>query len=123
MLSAIAAEHVQRPRNCGELANPTHVGMAGERGEGPYVILRLIVGDGRILKAAYQTNGCPSSIASASVLCQLITGREVERVLRLDDKDLLAVLGGLPEGKSDCAERAVDALRNALVNEEMKIDA
>lgn len=114
MLSAIAADHVQRPRNAGPLEGATHVGRAGVPGDGPYCVLHLIVREGVIFKATYQTNGCPSSIAAASFLCQLAAGREVSRVLTLTDSELILAIGGLPDGKGDCATRAIAALKDAF---------
>jgi NifU-like N terminal domain len=55
MLSAIAAEHVQNPRNRGALENATHVGTCGTPGDGPYVRIWLLIKDGRIEKANYNT--------------------------------------------------------------------
>ena len=54
------------------------------------------------------------STAAASLLCELATGRKVERVLDLTGEDLLRVLGGLPEGKEPYAKMAVEAMRAAL---------
>ena len=114
MLSALASEHVQRPRNIGPLDGATTIGKYGNRGDGPYMTLWLVVADGRIEQAAYQTYGCPSAVACASMTAELVKGRTLEEALRLDPGDLIVVLGGLPEGKGECARMAVSALRDAL---------
>lgn len=114
MLSPLAADHVQRPRNVGPLEGATHEGCCGEPGDGPFVKFWLHVEDDTIMKAAYQTHGCPSSIASASVLAQLCTGKDTSWVRQVSPEDLLVILGGLPEGKEKFAGIAVQALRATL---------
>jgi NifU-like protein involved in Fe-S cluster formation len=118
MLSAVAADHVQRPRNQGPLETATHYGVSGSPGDGPYVELWLEVEGGTVCKAAYRTHGCPSSVAASSLLCQLATGRELERVKELTGEELLLVLGGLPEGKERFAHMAVESMRNLKTKEE-----
>lgn len=114
MLSPHAAAHVHSPRNAGPLQGATHIGIGGTPGEGPYVRLWLLISDGIIQKASYECNGCPSSIAASSVAAQLLTGRQIGKAKLLESKDLLLILGGLPEGKDYYADLAVEALQNAL---------
>ncbi len=114
ILSPTAAEHVHSPRNAGKLEGATHIGVSGVPGDGPYVKLWLIVKDRTIAAATYECNGCPSSIAAASMAAQILIGRSAEKALLLEAKDLLLMLGGLPEGKEYYAEMAADALRDAL---------
>jgi len=84
------------------MEDATHYGVCGIPGEGPYVQVWLKIEGGRIVRAAQQTNGCPAQIASASLTAQLITGRTVEQAKRIEPKDILTILGGLPEGKEHC---------------------
>jgi NifU-like protein involved in Fe-S cluster formation len=113
MLSTIAADHVHNRRNQGPLASFTHYGMCGEKGEGPHVEIWLFIENGVIRQAAYGTHGCPSSVAAASMLCQLATGREVRKMIEFTDKELIVILGGLPEGKEEFATMAIAAYRSA----------
>ena len=114
MFSELAADHIRNRRNVGKLASATHVGQIGTPGEGPFCVLYLEVANGVILRGSYETNGCPTSIASASVLLQLITGRLVEKAVLLNSQDLLRILSPVPEGKEDCPARAIGALNIAL---------
>lgn len=124
MLSPLAADHVQRPRNCGPMEGATHFGTCGSRGDGPYVEIWLQIDESeeRIKRAAYRTHGCPSSIASASMLCQVVTGRTLSQALSLEAKDLILILGGLPEGKETFATMSVEALRSALASKTNSTD-
>ena len=113
VLSPIAAEHVHSPRNAGRMEGATHLGVGGVPGDGPYVRIWMAVEGGIVRRAGYECNGCPSSIAAASMAATLATGRELGRLALLDPRDLLLVLGGLPPGKESYAELAVSALRSA----------
>ena len=113
-LGAVAADHLARPRNRGPLLAATHIGLGGnEPGDGPFVRIWLRVEGGVIQEAAFQSHGCPSSVAAASVLCSLITKRELDKALTLTADELIAVMGGIPEGKEIYAKMAIDALRSA----------
>jgi len=117
MFSALATEHIAVPRNVGPLEGATHQGVAGMPGEGPHMILWFQVQDGRILKAAYATYGCPAAVASGSITATLLTSRTIEQALRLTAEDIIRVLQGLPEGKEECAKLAETALQNAFREE------
>lgn len=110
----LAADHVQRPRNRGELADATHKGVCGVPGDGPFVTIWLILEGDQIIRATYQTHGCPSSIAASSVLCELVCKVPFASVSTISPADLLTILGGLPEGKEQFASMALEALRDAL---------
>ena len=116
MLSPLAAEQVRNAGNCGPLEGATSVGRYGSEGGGPHMTLWLEVEGGKIKRAAYKSNGCPASMACGSMTCEIVRGRTVEEALRLGPEDLIVILGGLPEGKGECAHHAIIALRAALNN-------
>ena len=113
-MSELALRLVSSPLNRGPLEGATHYGQSDQPGEGPYVQIWLILEGGVIRQAAFKSPGCPSSTASAGVLCALIAGRPVEKALALTAEDLLAVVGELPEGKGHYIDRAIRAMRNAV---------
>jgi len=116
-MSAIAADHVNNPRNRGPLERFTHLGLVGSPGEGAFVQIWLIEDaqePRKITQAAYQTHGCIWSIACASVLVQLVIGRNVAQAQLIEPRDIELVLGGIPEGKGEYAEMSVKALRKAI---------
>lgn len=114
VLSPVAADHVSRPRNAGRFDGATHAGVGGVPGDGPYVRLWLLVEGKTVMRAGYECNGCPSSIAAASMAAQLSTGRTFAQLALLEPCDLVLVLGGLPDGKEYYAELAVQAVHNAV---------
>ncbi len=111
----IAAQFMNEASSRGPLEGFTHMGVCGEPGNGAFVQFWLIVrGDHIIERCHYSTHGCLWSIACAGACSQLVTGRLVSKALLLEPKDIDLVLGGIPDGKGDCADMAVRALKEAL---------
>ena len=110
----MALSHINNPRNVGPLEGATHYGVAGVPGDGPFVQLWFIVDGDQIQRGSYKTYGCPTSIASASMIAELVAGKSVETALSLTEADIRALLAYVPEGKEDCPPRAVCALQSAF---------
>lgn len=113
VLSPVAQDHVARPRHLGKPEQFTHVGYGGVPGDGPYVTMYLDVQAGTILSCGFECNGCPSSIAAGSAAATLIHSREFAKAQTLNGADILAFLGGLPEGKGYYADLAAEAIATA----------
>src|SRR5205807_7189386 len=75
--------------------------------------------DGRkvIDRATFQTFGCETAIAVASVATELIAGKTAEEALAMSGGDLSAPLGPLPPMKIHCAQLVEGALRSALAGD------
>ena len=114
MYSPLAVEHISNPRNGGPLAAATHIGVAGEPGEGPFMRISLVIEAGTVWNAAYETYGCAAATACGSLVTTLLIGRTVEQADLIDSVDIIRILGGLPEGKEHCARLAEQATRKAL---------
>jgi nitrogen fixation NifU-like protein len=114
MYSEKVLEHLEDPRNAGEMADATARGEATNPVCGDLLNLYLRVMDGEITAASFQVKGCPPSIAAGSVLTELITGLSLEEAGRLTPQDITIALGGLPRNKEHCAVLAIDALRAAI---------
>jgi len=109
---------IANPKNIGEMENADSVGTVGSPDCGD--MLRMWVKfkeqDGRkvIDRATFQTFGCETAIAVASVATELIAGKTVEEALAMSGEDLSAPLGPLPPMKIHCAQLVEGALRSAL---------
>ena len=109
---------IGEPKNLGEMENADAVGTAGSADCG--YMLRMWIKfreeDGRkvIDKASFQTFGCETAIAVASLATQLIQGKTPEEALAMDGAALSAPLGPLPPMKIHCAQLVEGALRQAL---------
>jgi nitrogen fixation NifU-like protein len=114
MYSAKVLEHLESPRNVGEMVDATVCGEATNPVCGDLLHLYLKVVDGKIASSSFQVQGCPPSIAAGSVLTELITGISPEEARQLKPQDITRALGTLPRNKEHCSVLAIDALRNAL---------
>jgi NifU-like protein involved in Fe-S cluster formation len=65
-------------------------------------------------KATFQSFGCETAIAVASLATELIKGKTAEEALALESNELAGELGPLPPMKIHCAELVQGALRSAL---------
>ena len=73
--SETLTDHVMAPRNGGAIENADLTGHAGAPGRGAFMILYLKIQDERIDAAKYHTIGCGPTIASGSMLTEMIVGR------------------------------------------------
>jgi nitrogen fixation NifU-like protein len=114
MYSSKVLEHLENPRNAGEMADATACGEATNPVCGDLLHLYLKVADGKIVAASFKVQGCPPSIAAGSALTELIAGLTVEEARRLAPADVTRALESLPRNKEHCSVLAIDALRAAL---------
>jgi nitrogen fixation NifU-like protein len=111
-------EAIQNPKNLGEMQGADAIGTVGSPDCGD--MLRMWVKfkekDGKkvIDRATFQTFGCETAIAVASVATELIAGKTIEEALSLSGTELSAPLGALPPMKIHCAQLVEGALRSAL---------
>jgi nitrogen fixation NifU-like protein len=112
--SETLTEHVMAPRNGGVLQNPDLTGHAGTPGRGPFMVLFLKVEQDRITAAKYETYGCGPTIASGSMLTEMIMGRTIAECREMKFEDLIAALDGAPPDKLHCPALAIGPLRDGL---------
>jgi len=111
-------EAMRNPQNVGELENADAVGTVGDSECGE--MLRMWVkykeenGKKIIDRATFQSFGCETAIAVASLATQLIKGKTAEEALALRTEELAGELGPLPPMKIHCAQLVEGALRSAL---------
>ena len=117
-LQAKIQQAIQNPNNLGEMEGADAVGTVGsaECGE----MLRMWVkfreeGGKRVIdRASFQSFGCETAIAIASLATELIRGKTPEEALAMRGADLAGALGPLPPMKIHCSELVEGALRSAL---------
>src|ERR1043166_954583 len=117
-------EAMANPQNLGELADADAVGTVGNSDCGE--MLRMWVkfkdeaGKKVIDRATFQSFGCETAIAVASLATELIRGKTAEEALALKTEELAGELGPLPPMKIHCAQLVEGALRSALDPENSK---
>ncbi len=107
-------EHFSSPRNAGHMDSPDLIGHVGMPGQGPFFLLYIKVQGHRIESAKFQTYGCGATIASGSVLTELIQGRSISECLNLTVDDVIEGLDGIPPDKMHSPTMAIAALHDAL---------
>ena len=111
-------EAIADPKNMGELPDADRVGTVGNSDCGE--MLRLWVkfkeehGRKVIDQASFQSFGCETAIAVASMATELIRGKTAEEALALRHDELTGDLGALPPMKIHCAQLVEGALKSAL---------
>ena len=111
-------ETISQPKNLGSMENADAIGTVGSADCGD--MLRMWIKfkeqDGKkvIDRATFQTFGCETAIAVASLATELIKGKTPEEALAMDGAALSAPLGPLPPMKIHCAQLVEGALRQAL---------
>jgi NifU-like protein involved in Fe-S cluster formation len=115
-------EAIRNPQNLGEMTGADAVGTAGSGDCGD--MLRMWIKfredeNGRrvIDKASFQSFGCQTAIAVASMATEMIQGKTPQEALSMSGSDLSAPLGPLPPMKIHCAQLVEGALKNALTGE------
>ncbi len=115
---------IANPKNMGELADADRMGTVGNSDCGE--MLRLWVkfkedhGRKVIDQASFQSFGCETAIAVASMATELIRGKTAEEALALRHDELTGDLGALPPMKIHCAQLVEGALKSALTAGESK---
>jgi nitrogen fixation NifU-like protein len=102
------------PRNGGAIENPDLTGHAGAPGRSAFIILYLAVREDSVTAAKYHTVGCGPTIASASMLTELIIGKPIAECRKLTPENLIEALDGMPPDKLHCPSLAIAALKDAL---------
>jgi NifU-like protein involved in Fe-S cluster formation len=112
------------PQNLGELADADAVGTVGNSdcGEMLRMWVKFKQQDGKkvIDRATFQSFGCETAIAVASLATELIRGKTAQEALALKTEELAGELGPLPPMKIHCAQLVEGALRSALEPEKVQ---
>jgi nitrogen fixation NifU-like protein len=120
-------EAVKNPRNLGEMQDADAVGTVGSADCGD--MLRMWVkfkeeGGRKVIdRATFQTFGCQTAIAVASVATEMLAGKTVAEAQAMSGEELAAPLGALPPVKIHCAQLVEGALRSALSGEKPPTEA
>ena len=113
LYSQTTIDHAMNPRNLGDMEDAD--GFAKVTGScGDSIEIWLRVNNGTIADATFMTDGCGTSIASGSMVTELVKGRTTPEARGISQQDILNALGGLPEESEHCALLAADALKVAI---------
>lgn len=107
-------DHFNHPRNIGVIKDADAVGYVGDPAWGIDLELYLKL-DGDIIKEAMsKTFGCGATIATGSVITEMLKGKSLEEALKIGEDDIDAALGGLPPSKAHCARLGRELIQAAI---------
>jgi nitrogen fixation NifU-like protein len=112
--SAAFNDHLENPRNAGELPDANAVAEETNPVCGDRLRLSLRLRSGRIEAARFLAYGCPPVLVCGSVLTELAVGKTVEEAAELTRKEVLNAVGGLPSRKHHAAALAIETLHTAI---------
>ena len=101
------------PAHMGVMDSPsTQAELTGSCGDTIHIFLDI--DQDVIRRATFQTTGCGPSIVSADAACELAENKALEEAAGMEQADVIALLGSLPEDKEHCAHLAASTVREAI---------
>ncbi|MBC7086386.1 MAG: iron-sulfur cluster assembly scaffold protein [Methanomethylovorans sp.] len=115
-------EHFRNPKNVGRLENPDGKGLEGSPACGDMVAVYLKVNPQTtvIEDIKFESYGCASNIATASIITEMAKGKTIADAKKITWQEATDELGGLPPVKRHCSVLAVEGLRSAIRDYEEK---
>jgi len=109
-------EHFRNPHNVGKMENPDGKGLEGSAACGDMVAVYLKVNPDTLIieDISFESYGCASNIATASIITDLAKGKTLDEAKKITWKEAADALGGLPAVKAHCSVLAVEGLRSAI---------
>ncbi len=112
------SDAMANPQNMGEMAGADSIGTVGNAdcGDMLRVWVKFKEENGRkvIDKASFQSFGCETAIAAASLAMELIRGKTADEALKMRGEEFAKDLGPLPPTKVHCTQLVEGAIRSAL---------
>ena len=116
MYTPQVTDHYENPRNVGTIADADGTATVGSPASGEMVKLTLKITDNVVVAAKFRAFGCPTAIASASALTELVNGTQISEAENITADQLSEALGGLPEDKQRYADATEKVLKNAIAD-------
>ena len=111
-------DSIENPQNMGEMIDADAVGTVGssECGDMVRMFLKFNESEGKkiIDKATFQSFGCQTAIAVASMATEMLKGKTIDEAKNLSADKMTAEIGSIPPMKLHCGEMVEGALRSAL---------
>jgi len=113
-LSKKVRDHFSNPRNVGEIKNPDGVGYFGDPSYGIDLELYIRVKDSTITDTRFKAFGCATTIATVSMVSEMLEGKKIEQALEISDNEIAEALDGLPPSRIHCAEMGHELIKAAV---------
>ncbi len=115
-------EHFRNPKNVGKLEDADGKGLEGSPACGDMVAVYLKVDPKTTVidDIKFESYGCASNIATASIITEMAKGKTIADAKKITWQEATDELGGLPPVKRHCSVLAVEGLRSAIRDYEEK---
>lgn len=115
-------EHFRNPKNVGKLEDADGKGLEGSPACGDMVAVYLKVNPETTVidNIKFESYGCASNIATASIITEMAKGKTIAEAKKISWQEATDELGGLPPVKRHCSVLAVEGLRSAIRDYEEK---
>jgi len=113
-LSKKVMDHFGNPRNVGVIENPDGVGYIGDPSYGFDLELYIKVKDNTITDAKFKAFGCATTIATVSMVSEMLEGRSIEQALDISGEEIAEALDGLPPSRMHSAELGHELIKSAV---------
>jgi nitrogen fixation NifU-like protein len=113
-------EHFNNPRNTGKMTSADGIGVVGDASCGDQLTIYIKVNNNTITDIRFLVFGCAASIATSSMMTELVKGKTIEEAAKITKQDIAEALDGLPPLKMHCSVLAVAALQAAIQDYEEK---
>jgi nitrogen fixation NifU-like protein len=115
-------DHFMNPHNIGKLENPDASATEGSPACGDQVSIDLKINPETLVieDIGFQSYGCASNIATASIITDMAKGKTLAEAKHVTWKEAAEELDGLPPAKMHCSVLAVDTLRKAIKTYEIE---
>ena len=111
--SETVIDHAMNPRNVGIMQDADGFArMTGSCGDTMEIWLK--VKNDAIVGATFMTDGCGATIASGSMVTEMVKGKSIIEARKIGQQDVLDILNGLPQENEHCALLAADTLKAAI---------
>jgi nitrogen fixation protein NifU and related proteins len=107
-------DHARNPRNVGLLEDANVVIQAGDSECDDKQIFFIRIEDDVVREIRFLIEGCETTVATASIVTEMVTGQPLDRVVTLSDRSISDALEGLSEEKMHCAAMAASAMHSAV---------
>ena len=116
MYKEIILDYYKNPRNRGTIESPDAKSKDSNPLCGDVVEMQLKFSDGKVSDIKFNGDGCAISQASASMLTELVMGKTIDEVRRIDKTVLLENLGSPNLGavRIKCALLPLKVMKSAL---------
>lgn len=113
MFNDTISEHFMNPRNTGELENPDYVIEIGNPICGDTIHMFLRVENECITEVTYLAYGCSTSIATASIISEVVKDKTFNEISQYHREDVANWLGELEPAQSHCIDIGYSLIKEA----------